>query len=323
MLPEMSIYRSFRERLSCQHILAMRGGDPRPPHLQRTIIMGHRSIAFTRPVPVGLNRATIVTRDVTSDLMGDAANPFIVVSLFDMTGPTFPPHPHAGFTVATYLLPEGGSAFLNQDSTGFSNRIAPGGLHATVAGTGVLHEETNETNGASALGFQIWINMTAADRRQSPRPETLEAADVPVLRGDGRTIRVLAGASNGLASSLSLPTDVRIVDVALAAGAAFRQELKPGEQAFLFMVEGAVTIDGQGAGALHAVSLTAEGDALDVVAGADGARFVLFSGMPIREPLVQGGPFVGSSEEEIQAYFAAFRAGSMGALAPFAARKAG
>jgi redox-sensitive bicupin YhaK (pirin superfamily) len=285
--------------------------------------MTPRSLHSIRSVPVGLNRPTIVTRDVTSDLLGDGMNPFIVASLFDMTGPTFPPHPHAGFTVMTYILPESGTAFLNQDSTGFSNRIAQGGLHATIAGQGVLHEETNETAGISALGFQIWLNMTAEARATAPRPLTLDAGNVPVIRREGMTLRLLAGASNGAMSPLALPTPIRLMDVTLAPGARFTQDLKETEQVFLWFMSGSATVaaaDGRAetVGPLMAARFNTDGDGIAVEAGPEGARFMVFAGEPIHEPLVLGGPFVGSSRAEIETYQANFRAGRMGMLVPFA-----
>jgi redox-sensitive bicupin YhaK (pirin superfamily) len=287
--------------------------------------MTRRNVHSIASIPVGLDRPTITTRDVTTDLIGDGMDPFLVASLFDMTGPAFPPHPHAGFTVATYLLPESDSAFVNQDSTGFSNRIAPGGVHATVAGSGVLHEETNETDGRSALGMQIWLNLKAADKLVAPRPISLEPADVPVVRSNGAVIRVLSGTSNGKTSPLHLPTAVRVVDIRLEAGARFEQELTGTEQAFLWMISGTATIDGDTtrslAKGLEAVRLDQKGDAVVVTAGDTGARLMLFAGEPIREPVVMGGPFVGASQAQIDQFWADFRAGRMGTLTPFAKQR--
>lgn len=277
-----------------------------------------------KDIPLGLNRPTIKTHDVTGELIGAGIDPFLVASFFDMTGPTFPPHPHAGFTVATYLLPESESAFWNQDSTGFTNRIAPGGLHATVAGRGVLHEETNEQNGRSALGFQIWLDMKAADRLADPHPLSLEPGQVPELSENGATIRVLVGSSNGLTSPLRLPTPIRLVDVSLAASALFRQELDSAEQGFVWMVSGQLTFTSdagqQTLSALQVAVLDRGPNDLNVVAGADGARFVVFVGTPLKAPVVMGGPFVGSTEAQIAQFWEDFHSGRMGHLTPFSRR---
>jgi quercetin 2,3-dioxygenase len=284
--------------------------------------MTNRTVHSIASIPVGLNRSTIVTRDVSSDLIGEGMDPFIMASLFDMRGPTFPPHPHAGFTVMTYILPESQTAFLNQDATGFSNRIAQGGMHATVAGSGTLHEETNEVDGQSALGFQIWLNMKASDRLVAPRPVTLEAEDVPTVENEGVSLRILAGESNGKVSPFKVPTPFRLIDVKVGPGAVFQQALSGTEQAFLWMVSGDVTVEGTSAKGLEAVRLNATGDRLEVRAGPDGARFMLFAGEPLREPTVFGGPFVGSSQMQIDKFWADFRGGKMGHLTSFSERKA-
>jgi quercetin 2,3-dioxygenase len=284
--------------------------------------MTNRTVHSVATIPVGLNRSTIVTRDVSADLIGEGMDPFIMASFFTMTGPTFPPHPHAGFTVMTYILPESETGFVNQDSTGFSNRISQGGLHATVAGSGTLHEETNEVEGKRALGFQIWLNMTAANRLVPPRPETLEAADVPVVSKDGVELRILAGESNGKTSAFNVPTPFRLIDVKLAPNAIFTQSLTNTEHAFIWMVSGDVNVEGTTAKSLEAVRLNTTGEILRVTAGANGARFMLFAGEPLREPTVFGGPFVGSSQAQIEKFWSDFRSGKMGRLTPFNNRNA-
>ncbi len=264
---------------------------------------------------------TITTRDVTRELFGDAINPFLIASLFEMSAPTFPPHPHAGFAVATYILPESPNAFLNQDSTGFSNRIAPGGLHMTVAGSGVLHEETVEVHGVAALGFQIWIDLPAAMRDQPPRALPLEADDVSVVRTHGAIIRVLIGASNGVSSPLQAPIAIRLIDVTLEPNAIFRQTLSATEQAFLWMIDGAVNVGAANSqlAQRHEVLITSIGaEELAVTAGNAGARFVLFAGEPIVQPVLMGGPFVASDRAQQLRQQADYRAGRMGALVGFA-----
>ena len=285
--------------------------------------MTHRSIQALAAIPVTLQRPTITTRDVSAHLLGDAMDPFLVTTLFEMTGPTFPPHPHAGFAVATYILPESATGFLNQDSTGHRNRITPGSLHATIAGSGVVHEEVTETPGTLARGFQIWLNVPGAAKHDQPVAVTLEAGDVPTVTRSNAVIRVLAGASNGVAAPIALPTPVRIVDVTLSPGGHFAQDLTAREHAFVWMIRGAATVPGATGTTLvqgyEAAAFARDGDALALTAGIEGARFLLFAGEPIGEPVVMRGPFVGRSTAEVDAFAARYRAGEMGHLAPFAA----
>lgn len=85
-----------------------------------------------------------VTRDARRGAAYPDLDPFLLVSLSAMRAAAFPAHPHAGFMVATYILPDSETDFVNQDSIGSRNRIRPGALYVTVAGRGVLHEELPE-----------------------------------------------------------------------------------------------------------------------------------------------------------------------------------
>ncbi len=260
----------------------------------------------------------LTTADLGGGDLSEALDPFIMVSLYEMAAPTFPPHPHAGFSVATYILPESPIGFFNQDTLGNKNRIAPGALHVTVAGRGVQHEEQPERLGALARGYQIWIDHSEAQREIAPHALHLAAQDVPTIARDGASIRVVLGESQGVASPLSPPTAVRLIDVALERGASFEQDLQKGETAFLFMLEGAVEIEGERIGAGEAALAALDGDALRVAAANGRARFTVFAGAPLKSRRVQGGPFVASSEAQLQRFAADFRAGGFGALAPFA-----
>lgn len=260
---------------------------------------------------------------VTADLggaLGSELDPFIMVSLYEMAAPTFAPHPHAGFSVATYILPESPIGFLNQDTLGNRNRIGPGTLHVTVAGSGVQHEEQPERLGAVARGYQIWIDHGDAQREIAPHALHLAASDVPVVEREGATIRAVLGASNGVASPLSPPTKVRLIDVALEPNARFDQELQKREAAFLFILAGVVEISGARISAGQVALMGIDGETLSVSAHDGPARFTLFAGAPLQSRRVHGGPFVASSEAQLQRFTDRFRSGSFGALKPFAAQ---
>ncbi len=116
--------------------------------------MNLKRVVTVRQTPISRIDARLSSREVHQALSEQELDPFLVVSLFEMTGSVFPPHPHAGFSVATYILPESPVGFINQDSLGTRNEIRPGGLHATVAGSGVLHEEQPVRAGVAALGYR-------------------------------------------------------------------------------------------------------------------------------------------------------------------------
>jgi redox-sensitive bicupin YhaK (pirin superfamily) len=260
----------------------------------------------------------LLTRDAGEDALGISLSPFIFVSLYDMTSPTFPPHPHAGFSVATYILPESAIGFINQDSLGSVNTILPGALHWTTAGSGIIHEEQPERPGAMAQGYQIWVDHANVDRQIKPAAHHLPSNAVPVSEQEGATIRVVLGSSNGLTSPMATPTLVRVIDVKLAANAQFMQQLDDGENVFVVMIGGEVTYGDTAFHTDDVASFGITGGDLMLTAGPDGARFTLFAGQPLNNLRMQRGPFVGRNAQELQGFMNRYAAGEFGQVTPFA-----
>lgn len=277
-----------------------------------------RSILAVTDLPEQRHGAGLVTRDARLDALGPDLNPFIAVSLYDMRGPTFPPHPHAGFMVATYILPESEIGFVNQDSLGTRNRIAPGALHVTVAGRGVLHEEQPETAGRLARGYQIWIDLPEAERETAPRALHLAAEQVPRLARPGAEVRVVLGTAGGQGSPLTLPTAVSLVDVQLAPKVTWVHELPAGDHAFAFVLGGRLHAGGHGAAAGQLLRTRPDGGALPLTAGDEGARFTLCAGTPLQQPRVMRGPFVASDPPQMTRFVRGYEAGHFGRLVPLA-----
>lgn len=282
--------------------------------------MTQRRIQSTLVPNVHRHGGGLVTTDLGGDAVAAQIDPFIMISLYDMAAPTFPPHPHAGFSVATYILPESRIGFFNQDTLGNRNRIAPGALHVTVAGSGVQHEEQPERLGSLARGYQIWIDHNDEQRELAPHALHLAAHDVPLVQRDGAIIRVVLGASSGASSPLLPPTPVRLIDVELEEGAYFEQELTKGEAAFLFVLDGVIDVANERVGGGQVAITHPDGERLRVGAMAGGARFTLFAGAPLNSRRVQSGPFVASSQAQLQRFASGFRAGAFGTLMPFAAQ---
>lgn len=266
------------------------------------------------PMPAGIDRPELTTRDLMSAALGGRIDPFLVISLFAMRGPLFPPHPHAGFSVATYIFPESEIGFWNQDTLGNRNLIPPGALHLTVAGAGVMHEETVVRSGRSALGLQIWIDHADADREVAPAALHLAPGDVPTVARDGVVRRVLLGASGGLASPLAAPPSARIIDVEIEAGATLEEPVAAGETAFAVIREGRVEADAGTAGPATAVFA---GTGPLRLTASTAARVTIFGGPPLRHAVVPAGPFVASTEAQAKAFRARFAEGGMGSLAAF------
>ena len=259
----------------------------------------------------------LVTRDAQLGANGPDLDPFLMVSLYAMRGATFPPHPHAGFMVATYILPESEIGFINQDSVGTRNRIAPGSLHVTVAGRGVLHEEQPELEGRLAQGFQIWIDLPEAQRERAPEALHLAAEQVPHVTLPGADVRILLGNVAELASPLRLPTAVSLLDVTMPAHAHCELPVPAADHAFAFMLGGAIDAGRHHAEAGQLMRTRADGGLIALSAGAAGARFTVFAGTPLPQPRVMQGPFVASNPQQLMRFAVDHAAGRFGVLEPF------
>ncbi len=245
-------------------------------------------------------------------------DPFVNLDDFMMSQPTFPPHPHAGFSAVTYLFEDSGGAFINRDSLGDISRIEPGAMHWTQAAHGMMHEEVPEVPGQACHGLQMFVNLKEAHKGAKPAAFHLSAADIPELRPDnGIRIRVLAGTLNGAASPLTeLLTPVTFLDVHLAPNAVVELPAPRQHTAFVFVVDGAGRVDQTEVTAHAAVLLASDGDLVRVVAGPEGMHLLFGEGAPIGEPVVFGGPFLMTRAEDIFAAKQRFTRGEMGRLEP-------
>lgn len=276
-----------------------------------------RTVLAVDPLAEKRFGTSLATRDASLQSLGPDLDPFLMVSLYSMRRSTFPPHPHAGFMVATYILPESDIGFVNQDSLGTRNRIAPGSLHVTVAGRGVLHEEQPEVEGRLAQGYQIWIDLPDAHREVAPRALHLTVDEVPRVASPGVDVRVVLGTAGDIRSPLELPTAVALLDVRLTAGARWAFPLPLTDHAFAFVLDGLLEAGGRSAGVGQLLRTRADGDLLALSAGTEGARFTLFAGTPMAQSRVMQGPFVASNAAQLARFTHAYSNGRFGSLQPF------
>lgn len=253
------------------------------------------------------------------EAVGNSFDPFLQIDAFALAEPVFKPHPHTGFSAVTYILPESPIGFINRDSLGNRQRIAPGSLHWTAAGSGLLHEEVPEQLGVAAIGLQMFIDLPLAEKEAPPRWLHLDAGDVPRVHAGEADIRVVVGASNGTSSPLQSPTPgVRLIDVTVSPGGHFLQDLAAGENANIYVLSGSATLGGNPTSleAFDLATTTVRETLLTMRAGPNGARFILFGGMPLNQPIVSQGPFVTSTQEQMRRAIASYTSGVMGRLAP-------
>jgi redox-sensitive bicupin YhaK (pirin superfamily) len=245
-------------------------------------------------------------------------SPFIGTDSFTMPQPFFGPHPHAGMSAVTLMLPEAEGGFINRDSLGDRSLIAPGDLHWTQAGRGMMHEEIPSEPGKAAHGFQVFVNLSAVNKLSDPVAFHVHSADMPVVQVDGGSVRVVAGEFDGQQSPISHDvrwlTKVNMLDITLQPGASVNLPVKAGDNAFFVIRSGSLRAPDQQNIAGAAIIFAADGAAAQVQAGDQTLRGVFFSGTPIKEPMFPKGPFMGNTAQDVAQYAVRFQNGDMGSL---------
>jgi redox-sensitive bicupin YhaK (pirin superfamily) len=266
-----------------------------------------------------------LTRVLTQPLQ-QRLDPFLMLDAFGSDAASdyiggFPDHPHRGFETVTIML-EG--RMRHRDSVGNVGLLEPGSVQWMTAGRGIIHSEMPEQEAGRMAGFQLWVNLAAADKMTAPAYRDIAPAAVPEFTNEaGVKVRVIAGASRGTAGAVTRPTTEPVVlDLALPAGSVFDAELPPGHNAFAY-VFGASPVD-IGAATVTRVEPermailgnegNSEGVRLAVPADAGGpAHVLLVAGRPLGEPIAQYGPFVMNTTAELQRAVQDFQRGTLAA----------
>ncbi|NKF22302.1 pirin family protein [Solimonas marina] len=253
-------------------------------------------------------------------------DPFLMLDEFYSDNPDdylagFPSHPHRGFETVTYMLD---GHLQHRDHLGNTGDLQPGSVQWMTAARGIIHSEMPQQTEGRMRGFQLWINLPAAEKMKPASYRDIPATDVPAVDlGGGVEVHVIAGTLeagdqhvDGPVSPAAAPltTEPLYLDVRLAPGASFRQPLADTRTAFVYVYDGEAKIAGKplpnrAAGALDA------GDTVQIDAGPQGARVLLLAARPLREPIVQYGPFVMNTREEIEQAIFDYQSGTFGKAA--------
>jgi redox-sensitive bicupin YhaK (pirin superfamily) len=221
----------------------------------------------------------------------------------------FPTHPHRGFETVTYVL-EG--AVDHRDSLGNHGHLTAGSLQWMTAGRGIVHAEfpTHDASSTRLWGFQLWVNLPAAKKMGTPRYQDIAPPRVPEVGVDDAVVRVLAGSSGGVRGPVdAVATAPTMLDVRLAAATNYEQAITPTDNAFLYVIDGALEVGpsrtpvGRGQAAVLGA-----GDSV-VLRGRPAGRALLFAARPIGEPVARSGPFVMNTEEELRRAWDDYRNG--------------
>jgi len=236
-------------------------------------------------------------------------DPFLMLDEFFSDDPDdylagFPSHPHRGFETVTYMLD---GHMRHEDSFGNRGDLGPGDVQWMTAAHGIIHSEMPQQTEGRMRGFQLWINLPAREKMKPAAYRDIPAAEIPrVALAGGGEARVIAGTlQQGDVTTAGPIRDVTTspvyLDVHLPPRAAVNVPLPATHNAFVYVYEGGAEIGEDRKPVPHrAAGLLTAGDDVRLAAGPDGARVLVLAGAPIGEPVVQYGPFVMNSREEIE-----------------------
>ncbi|XP_021739580.1 pirin-like protein [Chenopodium quinoa] len=226
-------------------------------------------------------------------------DPFLFLDEFSVSAPGgFPDHPHRGFETVTYMLQ---GAITHEDFAGHKGTINAGDLQWMTAGRGIVHSEMPATQGVQK-GLQLWINLSSKHKMVEPRYQEVQSKDVVEAEKNGVKVRVIAGEALGKKSPVYTRTPTLYLDFTLKQGANLQQPIPKSWNAFVYVLEGEGIFGNSRSSPVTAHHLLLLGPGDGLVAwnkSTKPLRFILVGGEPLGEPLVQLGPFVMNTQEEI------------------------
>lgn len=251
------------------------------------------------------------------DVMAHAypIEPFLVFTEFLMDRPVFGPHPHAGISVMTYMLPDSPESFINRDSQGDFSYIEPGGVHIMQAGSGMHHDEFPKVTGHQTHGFQIWINHADRNRFVIPKSMHASARQVPEKIAADYTVRVVHGEFEGISPDYKLVTPINLLHIFLKPDQSISLPAMP--MAFVYGLNGKGKSAGEPIQAQTLLNYSLDGQTVTITSSHEGLEFMFATGTPHNEPITYGGPFVTTTPEQMAEVQRRYMRGEMGQLDPY------
>lgn len=240
-------------------------------------------------------------------------DPFLMLDDFGSNDPKdyiagFPEHPHRGFETITYMIQ---GRFKHRDNKGNEVVSDAGSAQWMTAGRGIVHAEIPMQKEGAVRGFQLWLNLPADEKMRDPEYRAFERDRIPVAILDGGvSAHVLAGTVGDVKGPIGdRRTEPVYVDVEIPEGASADIPVPLGHNAFAYVFDGAAANVGGRVVERGELAVLSNGDAVRLSAKSGRTRVLVVAGKPLREPVVQYGPFVMTSIEEIEDAVRDFQAG--------------
>jgi redox-sensitive bicupin YhaK (pirin superfamily) len=276
--------------------------------------MNNRTISHIIEPQLAIEGAGVLLRRSVSPRASNEYDPFLLFDHFAFNNPLegpirgFPMHPHRGIETVTYMLD---GSVNHRDSLGNAGVIGAGDVQWMTSGRGIMHEEMpRRGESGNIYGFQLWVNLPAAQKMDQPRYQEVTSSSIPVIEKDGATIRLVAGELDGVRGPVTeIAASPLYMDVKLAPASKFIYPVPAGHTVLAYVFEGTGEFGSEVVESVSMVVFNDDGDQIEV-RSATGVQFMLISGAPFKEPIVPYGPFVMNTVEEIQQAISDLRNGT-------------
>ncbi|MDR3427320.1 pirin family protein [Silvimonas sp.] len=265
-------------------------------------------------VPTTDGAGVRLTRVLTHDLQR-RLDPFLMLDAFRSDNPDdyiagFPSHPHRGFETVTYML---NGRMRHRDNAGNEGLLSEGGVQWMTAGRGIVHSEIPEQQDGMMEGFQLWVNLPGKNKMIAPWYRDIPAADIPVYPlENGGAVKLIAGSLHAAPGAITRDdTEPLYLDITVPAGESVSIPVAASHNAFIYVYRGEVSVGGRAVKSTQMGLLGngADFDGVTVSAGGQEAKLLLIAGKPLNEPIVQWGPFVMNSREQVEQAIHDYQAG--------------
>ncbi len=229
-------------------------------------------------------------------------------------GSGVPEHPHRGFEPVTFLF-EG--EIEHKDSLGNSILLQKGDVQWMTAGSGIVHSEFMSENfkktGGKFHGVQLWVNIPAAEKMSPPKYQNIKANDIPAIKNDSSTIRVIAGDFNGETGPATTFTPILALHISMEKPSDLEIPIPSDFNAFIYVLEGRGLTEGVDVFPYQLIKYFNHGEGIKLSSN-DKLDVLLLAGKPIGEKTASYGPFVMNNMMEIQQAIYDYEQGLMGHL---------
>lgn len=246
-------------------------------------------------------------------------DPFILMAEDWFKRGTFSDHPHRGFQTVTYVMD---GRLEHIDNAGGYSILDAGDVQYMNAGWAARHaEEAFDDDLIHTL--QLWLNLPKSLKHTETTYQNIYVEDAPVVNVEGGTVRVYSGNIAGVTGPMNSLVPITMTEISLREGTEYTHILPENHNSFLYMLAGEMAfgdnetkIAKTGAATLsfHEEGLETNHSELKIKA-VNRSKVLMYSGVPIREEIALGGPFVMNTMEEIKEAFRDFQQGKFGAPA--------